>query len=139
REQDSAYFAVSCLLFPVPYSPCGGACVGTGGRLLSASSQVRFLPPQLRVPLAERLRHWSSKPNRRVRFPQGTLSQRMRGSANGRPPGFEPGDEGSNPSPRVRSCVRGPLSVVRCTEGVAAVLTATDHEQRTNFGSHPAG
>jgi len=26
---------------------CGGACVGTGGRLLTAASQVRFLPPQL--------------------------------------------------------------------------------------------
>ena len=25
---------------------CGGACVGTGGRLLSVTSQVRFLPPQ---------------------------------------------------------------------------------------------
>ncbi len=25
---------------------CGGACVGTGGRLLSVMSQVRFLPPQ---------------------------------------------------------------------------------------------
>src|SRR5947209_3107090 len=26
---------------------CGGFCVGTGGRLLTALSQVRFLPPQL--------------------------------------------------------------------------------------------
>src|SRR5262249_28160602 len=42
-----------------------------------------------------------SLPNclRWVRFPQGTLVC-IRGSANGRLPGFEPGDEGSNPSPR---------------------------------------
>ena len=26
---------------------CGGACAGTGGRLLSVTTQVRFLPPQL--------------------------------------------------------------------------------------------
>ncbi len=26
---------------------CGGSCTGTGGRLLIASMQVRFLPPQL--------------------------------------------------------------------------------------------
>ena len=30
-----------------PDLPCGGARVGTGGRLLSVTSQVRFLPPQL--------------------------------------------------------------------------------------------
>ena len=30
-----------------PDFDCGGACVGTGGRLLSVTSQVRFLPPQL--------------------------------------------------------------------------------------------
>ena len=29
-----------------PDFDCGGACVGTGGRLLSVTSQVRFLPPQ---------------------------------------------------------------------------------------------
>ncbi len=29
-----------------PDFDCGGACVGTGGRLLSVMSQVRFLPPQ---------------------------------------------------------------------------------------------
>jgi hypothetical protein len=26
---------------------CGGACAGTGGRLLNVTTQVRFLPPQL--------------------------------------------------------------------------------------------
>ena len=30
-----------------PDCDCGGACVGTGRRLLSVTSQVRFLPPQL--------------------------------------------------------------------------------------------
>ncbi len=30
-----------------PDFDCGGARVGTGGRLLSVTSQVRFLPPQL--------------------------------------------------------------------------------------------
>ena len=29
-----------------PDFDCGGACAGTGGRLLSVTSQVRFLPPQ---------------------------------------------------------------------------------------------
>ena len=29
-----------------PDFDCGGACVGTGGRLLSVTTQVRFLPPQ---------------------------------------------------------------------------------------------
>jgi hypothetical protein len=29
-----------------PDLDCGGACVGTGGRLLSVTTQVRFLPPQ---------------------------------------------------------------------------------------------
>ena len=30
-----------------PDCDCGGVCVGTGRRLLSVTSQVRFLPPQL--------------------------------------------------------------------------------------------
>jgi hypothetical protein len=54
------------------------------------------LPPFPHVLLAERHRHWSSKPVRWVRFPQGTLGDRL----TGRLPGFEPGDEGSIPSPR---------------------------------------
>ena len=32
---------------PTILTDCGGACVGTGRRLLSAQTQVRFLPPQL--------------------------------------------------------------------------------------------
>jgi hypothetical protein len=96
---------------------CGGARVGTGGRLLSVTTQVRFLPPQLVLnrkvkpigdgsrlesgramslggstpspsascALGRRWRHWSSP---------------VRGSASGRPPGFEPGDGGSSPPPR---------------------------------------
>lgn len=32
---------------PPAHCSCGGARVGTGGRLLSAKTQVRFLPPQL--------------------------------------------------------------------------------------------
>ena len=114
------------------------SCVGTGGRLLTALTQVRFLPPQFQiqrkgkptvdgsrlengramnrlegstpspsafvvVPLAERQRRQPSKLGRRVQLPQGTLRESDRGSASGRLPGFEPGDEGSNPSPRTWS------------------------------------
>ena len=51
--------------------------------------------------MAERQRCQPSKLARRVRFPQGTLSSFFtRGSANGRLPGFEPGDAGSSPAPR---------------------------------------
>ena len=38
--------------------PCGGACVGTGGRLLSVFSQVRFLPPQLLHPEGQANGRW---------------------------------------------------------------------------------
>ena len=40
---------------------CGGACVGTGRRLLSAQSQVRFLPPQLGDDASVMMR-WSRGP-----------------------------------------------------------------------------
>ncbi len=58
------------------------------------------------VPLAERQRHQPSKLNRWVQLPQGTLS--IRGSANGRLPGFEPGGEGSTPSPRAAELMIDP-------------------------------
>jgi hypothetical protein len=45
-ENDNALLPASCPL-PTAASSCGGARVGTGGRLLSAKTQVRFLPPQL--------------------------------------------------------------------------------------------
>src|SRR5689334_19164125 len=57
------------------------------------------------VLLADRQRRQPSKLNRRVRFPQGTSTMmrwHIRGSANGRPPGFESGYGGSIPSPRTR-------------------------------------
>src|SRR5207244_698254 len=70
--------------------------------------------PSAFVLLAEWQRCWSSKPDSWVRFPQGTLGDRL----TGRLPGLEPGDEGSTPSPRTlagaavsRTCIfRGRLT-----------------------------
>ena len=42
---------------------CGGACVGTGGCLLSVTSQVRFLPPQPRI--VEGQANWRWQPPRK--------------------------------------------------------------------------
>ena len=82
---------------------CGGARVGTGGRLLNVITQVRFLPPQLVVPLAEWLKAPVLQTGQAGSIPAGHFVVRRRqdrGSANGRLPGFEPGGGGSNPSPR---------------------------------------
>ena len=46
-----------------PDFDCGGACVGTGRRLLSVTSQVRFLPPQLCV--TEGQANWRWQPPRK--------------------------------------------------------------------------
>ena len=62
---------------PAILTYCGGTRAGTGRRLLTAPTQVRFLPPQLVVPLAERQRCQISNLARRVRFPQGTLGDRL--------------------------------------------------------------
>ena len=59
--------------------------------------RLPHLPPC--APLAERQRLRASNPARWVRLPQGAL-ECDRGSASGRPSGFEPEDEGSIPSPR---------------------------------------
>ena len=115
-----------------PDSYCGGTRVGTGRRLLTAQTLVRFQPPQLvirkvkpigdgspfeagramslagstpspsalRAPLAERQRLQPSKLARWVRLPQGALRNMIGDRLSGRLPGFEPGDGGSNPSPR---------------------------------------
>src|SRR5690348_16177336 len=56
---------------------CGGARAGTSMRLLTARTQVRFLSPQLDVPLAERQRRQPSKLDRRVQLPQGILGDRL--------------------------------------------------------------
>ena len=65
--------------------------------LRGARVRLPHLPPF--APWSIGTRHQPSKLNRRVRFPQGALN-RDRGSASGRLPGSEPGDEGSTPSPR---------------------------------------
>src|ERR1700730_15143448 len=54
---------------------------GAGSRLLNGRAQalrvrLPLLPPS--VPLAERQRHRSSKPNRWVQLPQGTLGDRLK-------------------------------------------------------------
>ena len=107
---------------------CGGTRAGTGRRLLTALTQVRFLPPQLttirkgkptgdgsRLESGRAAMPWEfDSPSFRLRalgraakapaFQAGeassTLAGHSRGSANGRLPGFEPGDGGSSPSPR---------------------------------------
>ena len=57
------------------------------------------------MPLADRLRRQPSKLERRVRLSQGTFDFTLRGSANGRPPAFEAGYGGSNPSPRTSAAM----------------------------------
>jgi hypothetical protein len=117
-----------------PDCDCGGACVGTGRRLLSVTSQVRFLPPQLygrasqlamgRPESGRAMSLEGSTPSlsactcpwpigRGTRLPTwtgGFDSRRalwfVRGWANGTLPGFEPGDEGSIPSPRASTLGR---------------------------------
>src|SRR5438445_10554740 len=77
---------------------CGGFRAGTGRRLLTAPTQVRFLPPQLRA-LGRAAKVPGFQPGKAGSIPAGH-SQLIRGSANGRLPGFEPGDAGSSPAPR---------------------------------------
>ena len=55
--------------------------------------------------MADRLRRQPSKLERRVRLSQGTFDFTLRGSANGRPPAFEAGYGGSNPSPRTSAAM----------------------------------
>ena len=56
-----------------------GVAEWRGVGLLNQTMEVQFLPPELYVPLAERQRCQSSKLARRVRFPQGTLAEMIRG------------------------------------------------------------
>jgi hypothetical protein len=78
-----------------PTDHCGGTRAGTGRRLLTAPTQVRFLPPQL-CALGRAAEVPGFQPGEAGSIPAG----HSRGSANGRLPGFEPGDAGSNPAPR---------------------------------------
>ena len=106
KAWDSAGFGnrrTSVQIRPRRLRYCGGARVGTGGRLLNVITQVRFLPPQLAVPLAERLKAPVLQTGQAGSIPAGHFAVHCRddrGSANGRLPGFEPGGGGSNPSPR---------------------------------------
>ena len=87
---------------PAILTYCGGTRAGTGRRLLTARAQVRFLPPQLVCP-------WPSGRGASLPSWRGGFDSR-RASANGRLPGLEPGDAGSNPAPRFD---REPRRVVR--------------------------
>ncbi len=106
---------------------CGGARAGTGGRLLTDLTQVRFLSPQLNIsevirpdeepvsktgavhavvgssPTASATSCVLLSERLGARFPiwpGGFDSRRaLWGSANGRLPAFEAGGEGSIPSP----------------------------------------
>jgi hypothetical protein len=83
---------------PAVLTYCGGTRAGTGRRLLTAPTQVRFLPPQL-CALGRAAEVPGFQPGKAGSIPAGH-SQLIRGSANGRLPGFEPGDAGSSPAPR---------------------------------------
>ena len=78
-----------------PTDHCGGSRAGTGRRLLTAPTQVRFLPPQLCA-----LGRAAKVPAFQAGEVGSTPAGHSRGSANGRLPGFEPGDAGSSPAPR---------------------------------------
>jgi hypothetical protein len=80
---------------PAVLTYCGGTRAGTGRRLLTAPTQVRFLPPQL-CALGRAAKVPCFQPGKAGSIPAG----HSRGSANGRLPGFEPGDAGSSPAPR---------------------------------------
>jgi hypothetical protein len=80
---------------PAVLTYCGGTRAGTGRRLLTAPTQVRFLPPQL-CALGRAAKVPAFQAGEAGSIPAG----HSRGSANGRLPGFEPGDAGSSPAPR---------------------------------------
>ena len=95
------------------------AAVGESGRAMSLEGSTRAPtrsvgPFRLLCPWPSgrgaSLPSWRTNASRRcpVRFPQGTLSDNDRGSASGRPPGFEPGNGGSTPPPR--ACSRRAVS-----------------------------
>jgi hypothetical protein len=81
---------------PAVLTYCGGTRAGTGRRLLTAPTQVRFLPPQL-CALGRAAEVPGFQPGKAGSIPAERF---IRGSANGRLPGFEPGDAGSSPAPR---------------------------------------
>lgn len=98
---------------------CGGARAGTGRRLLTVATQVRFLSPQLefdcalgraaKAPAFQAGKagsipagHFNSRRRADSLPPVGPSTCHDRGSANGRPPAFEAGDGGSNPPPRTQ-------------------------------------
>ncbi len=107
------------------------AAVGESGRAMSLGSST--LSPSAFVPLAERQRCRASNPARRVRLPQGTLAF-DRGSASGRPSGFEPGDGGSTPPPRTppRPCVSPRKTDAGSSNG------RMRRSERRHVGSSPA-
>ena len=81
-----------------PDSHCGGARAGTGRRLLSAPTQVRFLSPQLSglKPTARSREHGVGilTPGSKLRAPRS-----IAGSSNGRTRRFERRDVGPTPTP----------------------------------------
>src|SRR5262245_32013832 len=85
---------------PAILTYCGGSRAGTGRRLLTAPTQVRFLPPQL-CALGRAAEVPAFQAGEAGSIPAGhSVAFFSRGSANGRLPGFEPGDAGSSPAPR---------------------------------------
>src|SRR5947207_1881673 len=69
---------------PAVLTYCGGTRAGTGRRLLTAPTQVRFLPPQL-CALGRAAEVPAFQAGEAGSIPAG----HSRGSANGRLPGFE--------------------------------------------------
>ena len=105
---------------------CGGTRAGTGRRLLTAPTQVRFLPPQL-CALGRAAEVPGFQPGEAGSIPAGHFVPSFtRGSANGRLPGFEPGDAGSSPAPRTLDIDAGSSN------------GRTGHSERPDVGSIPA-
>ena len=94
---------------------CGGSCAGTGRRLLTVVTQVRFLPPQLQQ--TEGQANWRWQPPRkrssvtalRVRLPllPPEVTRALGRAAEA--PGFQLGQAGSTPAEH--SCTRVGSSV----------------------------
>jgi hypothetical protein len=74
---------------PAVLTCCGGARAGTGRRLLSAPTQVRFLPPQL------------ATEHGRLKVARAQGGSPTAGSSNGRIRRFERRDVGPIPTPAI--------------------------------------
>ena len=106
---------------PAVLTYCGGSRAGTGRRLLTAPTQVRFLPPQL-CALGRAAEVPGFNLARRVRFPQGTLGDRLTA-----------GCRALNPVMQVQVLLPEPLQLMR-----GRLTGRTGRSERSGVGSIPA-